>query len=155
MPHRFVAPRSQYPRPEGRISEVLVEGTPTRILLADDDTEMRRMLALALREEGYDVVEAKDGPDLLHKLKFDFLEFNAVATVDIIITDHRMPGVTGLEVLEGLRHVDWATSVVLISAFADDEVRADAKRFGAAAVLAKPFPVALFLDTVRSIAPPH
>jgi DNA-binding NarL/FixJ family response regulator len=66
-----------------------------------------------------------------------------------------MPAQNGLEVLKSLREKDWATSVIFISAFADDAVRAKAKRMGAAAVLSKPFSISDFVCVVRSVAPPR
>jgi CheY-like chemotaxis protein len=125
----------------------------TKVLLADDDAEMRRILAKALSDEGYLVVEATNGADLLAKLDFAFCDDNAIATVDVIVTDVRMPGVTGFEVLEGLRQVDWATPVILISAFADDQLVRDARLFGVTAVLPKPFALRDLLDAVSSAAP--
>lgn len=143
------APRS------GRSSwrDLAPEVVPTKVLVADDDPEMRRVLAQALREDGYQVIEARDGVDLLGKISLEYEDNNATATVDLIVTDVRMPGYTGMEVLEGLRHVDWTTPVIVISAFADRELTREARLFGAATVLAKPFAMRDFLDAVHDVAP--
>jgi CheY-like chemotaxis protein len=128
---------------------------PTKVLVADDEPEMRKLLTQALREDGYEVIEAKDGLDLLGKIDLEFVDNNANAIIDLIVTDVRMPGVTGMEVLEGLRHIDWATPVIIISAFASPEMIRDAKLFGAAAILPKPFALQDFLDAVHNVAPPR
>ena len=124
-----------------------------RVLVADDDEEMRALLATALRDEGYNVVEASDGLELLDRLEFAGEDGDWVPLYDVVVSDVRMPGVTGLEVLEGMRQVDWSTGVVLISAFADQQVHDDARRLGAMAVLAKPFALQDFLDAIRDVAP--
>jgi len=132
------------------------ESTPkSRVLLAEDDAEMRRFLADSLREEGYEVIEAASGVELLERLEFEAEDGRWLPMFDVVVTDVRMPGVTGLEVLEGIRNVEWSTGVILVSAFADQEVHDQARRLGACAVLAKPFPLGEFLTAVRDVAPPN
>jgi DNA-binding NtrC family response regulator len=70
--------------------------------------------------------------------------------LDLIITDVRMHGVTGLEILAGLRENDWSTPVILMTAFGDAELHAEAMRLGALAVLDKPFE----LDALRTLVRP-
>jgi FixJ family two-component response regulator len=60
-----------------------------------------------------------------------------------------MPGLTGLEVLAGLRKRDQSTPVILITAFGDEQTHAEAKRLGATAVIDKPFDTADLLTAVR------
>jgi DNA-binding NtrC family response regulator len=59
----------------------------------------------------------------------------------LIISDVRMPGVSGLDVLATLRREDWSTPVILMTAFGDLETRAEARRLGAKALFDKPFDV--------------
>jgi len=125
-----------------------------RVLLADDDRTVRFSLSQALMDEGYEVLQAADGVDLLHLLEFDTVDENWTASADVVVSDIRMPGVTGMEILEGLTSVDWATKVILISAFLDDKVKAQAHEMGVAAVLEKPFPLQALLDAVHRIVPP-
>jgi hypothetical protein len=82
----------------------LATTNPYRILLAEDDKEMRAMLVHALRNAGYEVTECPDGLGLLTHLE-PFLKPEAIGHegVDLIISDIRMPGFTGMEVLEGGR----------------------------------------------------
>jgi CheY-like chemotaxis protein len=113
---------------------------PQRILLAEDDLEMRRLLSSALRKDGYEVIEAKSGAELLTTLA-EFLRHPTTRPYDLIISDQRMPGLTGLEVLEGLEDEDWLPPFILITAFGSREFETDALCAGAARVLDKPFDV--------------
>ena len=78
------------------------DGTPEssgrcRVVLAEDDYEMRSLLSMALRKSGYDVVECSDGMGMLTYLAAFLLpEEFARESVDLIISDIRMPGVSGL-----------------------------------------------------------
>ncbi|HEY3242009.1 MAG TPA: response regulator, partial [Phycisphaerae bacterium] len=85
---------------------------PRRILLAEDDREMRHILAWELRMAGYDVVEAQNGIQLLDLLGSSLIHAR-LFSVDMIISDIRMPGASGLRVLEDLRRFDAHTPVVL------------------------------------------
>lgn len=119
---------------------------PIRVLLAEDDRELRLLLATALRRDGYEVLEARDANHLL-ELMGDALLSSSGAPVDVVVSDIRMPGRSGLELLAGLRRDDRATPVVLITAFGDPETHAEAYRLGADAVLDKP----LDIDDLRIV----
>ncbi|HWA71801.1 MAG TPA: response regulator [Polyangiaceae bacterium] len=110
-----------------------------RVLLAEDDQELRWLIAHSLRNSGFDVVEVDDGLALLDRVGNSLLDSLELAEIDLIVSDVRMPGWTGLEVLAGLNSAGCPTPVVLITAFGDQEVHAAAKRLGAVAVLDKPF----------------
>ncbi len=120
-----------------------------RILLAEDDTELRSLLAASLRKDGYEILEARDGAEVLGQLQ-PVLSRNRPWTAstpppqppDVIISDIRMPGLSGLEVLDAVRGARLATPVILITAFGAPETHARARRLGAAAVIDKPFDLA-------------
>jgi two-component system, response regulator, stage 0 sporulation protein F len=116
------------------------------VLVADDDDDTRAMLAAVLRRDGYDVTEARDGHELLELLAPSPLRHRTSPPPDIIVTDVRMPGVDGMSVLAGLRKTGWATPVILITAFANDGLRARATELRADALFTKPFDV----DDVRT-----
>lgn len=124
------------------------------ILLAEDDFEMRKFLAWSLENRGYDVTQCADGTSLLRKLGFLGMVENA-QDYDLIISDIRMPGVSGLQVLESSREFEDFPPLILITAFPDEKVRNQARRLGAAAMLAKPFDIDELLDRVRTIIPPE
>ena len=113
-------------------------GRAPRILLADDQPEMRTLIRKMLVRRGCEVVEAEDGPGLV-RILIEGLTAEESRAPDLIITDVRMPGFTGLEVLARLRREQWTTPVILITAFGDAQLHRDALRLGAACVLNKPF----------------
>jgi CheY-like chemotaxis protein len=110
-----------------------------RILLAEDDAEMRALVSGDLRRAGYGVVECVDGAALLRRLHSE--SRTESLGIDLVIADVRMPGLTGLEVLEHLRSVDPFTPYIVVTAFGDEETRRTARRLGAIAVLDKPFEI--------------
>ena len=126
--------------------------TPNRLLLAEDDREMRKLLARVLRQSGYDVVECPDGMAMLTHLA-DFLLPDGFSRekIDLIISDIRMPGVTGMEVLEGRPTRGDFPPMILITAFGDDATHARAAKLGAAAMLDKPFDIDDLLDEVKAV----
>lgn len=121
-----------------------------KILLAEDDYEMRRMLALRLRKENYEVIECSDGYQLLDHMGNPVFE-GQPDDFDIIISDIRMPGITGIEVLEGIYESEWFTPMILITAFGDNEVHNKAEELGAAAFFDKPFDIEKLLEKIKQI----
>lgn len=119
---------------------------PARVLVAEDDAEMRSVVAAAVRKDGYEVVEARDGAEVLDLIG-DSLLRRKPDPPDVLITDIRMPGFSGLQVLAGLRQADWKVPVILITAFGDPGTHAQARRLGAVAVFDKPFDV----DDLRTV----
>lgn len=123
----------------------------SRILLAEDNYEMRKLLAWSLSKRGYSVTECADGNCILKKL--GLTGEGRQQAFDLIISDIRMPGVTGLEVLEGAHVFEELPPVILITAFPDKKTLDEAKKLGAAAVFAKPFDVDDLLVRVRQVLP--
>jgi len=131
-----------------------------RVLLAEDDDDLRFLLAGALRKDGYEVLEARDGAELLAQLR-GVLPSNTSWTAstpppappDVVVSDVMMPGATGLEVLTAVHRAQIGTPVVLITAFGAPETHAEARRLGAVAVLDKPFELADLRRLLRKIAP--
>lgn len=119
-------------------------GRVTRILLAEDDHEMRQWLEAELRSDGYAVAVARDGTELLEALsEVSRLSF---AVPDIILMDVRMPGYSGLHVLAAVRAAGWKTPVIIMTAFGDPRLHEEAARLGANVVFDKPFD----LDDLRT-----
>jgi DNA-binding response OmpR family regulator len=135
------------PEPQQRAhSGVAQLAAPARVLVAEDDADMRELLASVLRKDGYDVIEARDGWQLLQYLATHTPAVDD-SPVDLVISDIRMPGKNGLDVLAGLRFADSSTPVILITGFGDLQTHLEARRLGATAVLDKPFD----LDQLRSV----
>jgi DNA-binding response OmpR family regulator len=121
-----------------------------RILIADDDVEMRTLLAFTLKSEGYEVVECANGTEILEQLNTVGVP-NPSQCFDLVITDLRMPGISGLELLERLRHRRDVPPVILITAFGDEQTHIQARQLGAAASVDKPFEITGFLELVRAL----
>lgn len=117
-----------------------------RALIAEDDDVFRRLLVATLKRDRFEVSEAHNGRELVELVAAAVQRSDA--RFDLIISDIRMPQMSGLEALAGLRAADWACPVILISAFAGDATRAEASRLGASAFFAKPFD----LDDLRTAA---
>jgi CheY-like chemotaxis protein len=104
---------------------------------------------------GYDVVPVRDGHAVLEHLGASLVLERRDAPMDVLLTDLRMPGVTGLQLLEGLRARGWTLPIVLMSAFGDDGVRKRALASGATAFLSKPVDVDELQRVIqRSVATP-
>jgi two-component system response regulator PilR (NtrC family) len=121
------------------------------VVLAEDDAEMRRLVADALRKVGHRVIEASDGTELLRlTARLTTEDSRDDAKVDLIVTDVRMPGGNGLDIVEILRSARSETPVIVMTAFGDSETRARANRVGAI-LLDKPFRIDLLMKVVRSL----
>lgn len=109
------------------------------ILLVEDDSEMRGMLAAALRRDGYTVVEAASGDDAVEWLGVGILEGTPERTPALIISDIRLPHLSGFDILEGAGLSAHRLPVILITGFGDHETHEMARELGAVCVLDKPF----------------
>lgn len=126
--------------------------TPRRpcVLLAEDDREMRMLIATTLRRAGWDVVEASDGVDLLDLIAW-ILERRDDWAECVLVSDIRMPNMGGFEVLGHLRELGWPGGIVLITAFGDEATHSRARELGAHAVLDKPFDFDVLCDAIRRV----
>ena len=104
-----------------------------RVVVADDEASARSGLATLLREEGFDVLLAEDGPGALAHIQ--------ESAPDILITDLRMPGMDGIELLGRARELNPELIVVLMTAFAEVETAVRAMQQGAEHYLTKPLQI--------------
>jgi CheY-like chemotaxis protein len=125
-------------------------GRPPRVLVADDDPEMRRMVSDTLRKDGYQIVEEPDGGRLLVRVAALYGRSGVVEPVDLIVTDVRMPVCTGIDILKGMRDAHWGTPVVLMTAFPDAETKRRAAALGAT-LFHKPFQLVDLRQTVKQL----
>jgi CheY-like chemotaxis protein len=127
-------------RPNHHVPLVFTSPRPA-VLLAEDDTELRSLIAEALREVGCEVTEASDGGRLLVQVLAGYgHSAQPRDAYNLIISDICMPICTGLEILEGVRQAHWHTPVILMTAFGDPWMRKRAERLGAI-VFDKPFEI--------------
>jgi two-component system KDP operon response regulator KdpE len=112
-----------------------------RILVVDDEPQIRRMLRTSLQSRGYDVVLATDGADGLEHYKTD--------RPDLIITDLAMPEMNGLELTQAVRQLG-ATPIIVLSVRDGDAMKVSALDEGADDYLTKPFSMPELLARVRA-----
>ena len=128
-----------------RLASGMMQPRPL-VLVAEDDHEMRRLVADAIRRDGYDVEELADGGRLLVRVARDG------AGIALVVTDVRMPVCSGLDVVRGLREANRTVPVIVMTAFGDDEMRERAAALGAL-LFDKPFAMDSLRAAVRSIVP--
>ena len=114
---------------------------PPRILVVDDERSMRELLAIVLRREGYEVLLAENG-----RAAIDLLEREPV---DLLISDIKMPDLSGVDVLRAAKQIDQDILGIMITAFASTESAVEAMRLGACDYLSKPFDIDLLKMKVR------
>ena len=101
-----------------------------RILIVEDDEEMSALLRDMIEEEGYKTASVNNGAEAFRKL--------AKESFDLIITDVRMPGLTGLDILPGIKKLQPDAPIIVITAFGSEEIQRKAFERGANAYLEKP-----------------
>lgn len=118
--------------------------TPTalpRILVVDDERSIRELLAIVLRREGYDVQLAENG-----RMAIDAI---ARGKIDLLISDIKMPDMSGVDVLRAAKQADPDILGIMITAFASTDTAVEAMRLGACDYLSKPFDIDLLKMKVR------
>jgi DNA-binding response OmpR family regulator len=121
-----------------------------RVVLAEDDLQMRRLVAESMRADGYHVIELVDGAQLLVRIARQYRMRDPDERIDLIISDIRMPVITGLAILKGLRDAHCTTPVILMTAFGDDVTRRAAFDLGAT-LFDKPFKMGDLREVARRL----
>jgi two-component system response regulator AtoC len=124
------------------------ESQPTVVMVADDDDDFRAALVATLQAGGHSTIEARDGQELLEMLERVQGDPSGLQP-DVLITDVKMPRLSGLGVLEALRGARWNLAVVVVTALSDLSIDTVATRLGAVRVLHKPFDSDDLLAVVR------
>lgn len=119
-----------------------------RVLVADDQPTVRELLRDLLEVEGFEVLESHDGPSTLAVV--------GESQPDLIILDHMMPEVTGLDVLRQLRGQGSSIPIIVLTAYGDDETAWQGWTAGASVLVDKPFDPDEMIDWVNQLlaAPP-
>jgi two-component system response regulator AtoC len=102
-----------------------------KILVVDDEALMRNFLVEALKRKGLEAIAAENGPKALNLLKEQ--------SFDLVITDMKMPGITGMDVLKAIKEISPRTLVIVVTAFGTIENAVEAMQSGAFHYLIKPF----------------
>ena len=114
-----------------------------QILVADDDLSMRQLLAESLECCGFTVETAENGADALMKFQKGIFE--------VVVTDMRMPKMTGMDVLRGVKKISPRTPVILITAYGTVKNAVEAMKEGAAEFIMKPFSLDDLEFAVRNV----
>lgn len=117
-----------------------------RVLVADDEEILREVLAFEFRRRGHEVVEASNGREA-----FDLI---AADPVDVVVTDIRMPGGDGVELLQRIKAHDSRLPVVIFITALTDLTVADAYDMGVEAIFSKPFDRKALLAVVERLSLP-
>ena len=115
----------------------------TRILIVDDESDLRNLLNHVLTQAGYEVMEAPDGEaalNILRKEKFD------IAFLDI-----QMPNVNGIQVLKHIQKNSPSTKAIMLTGYANLKNAMEAKEFGATDFIGKPYKIEDILSTVQRL----
>jgi two-component system, NtrC family, nitrogen regulation response regulator NtrX len=114
----------------------------SRILVIDDEAEIRRSVRMILEYEGYDVIEAASGPEGLTMAERE--------APDLVFLDVKMPGMDGLEVLQRIKALNEAVPVVIISGHGTVSTAVEATKAGAFDFIEKPLASERVLVTIRN-----
>ncbi|MDP2279764.1 MAG: response regulator [Nitrospirota bacterium] len=114
-----------------------------KVLIVDDDAELRSTLSEILKGAGYHIDEASSGKEAIEKM--------ASKDFDIALLDLMMPKMNGIETLTELKKITPKTKVIMITAFATVENAVDAIKKGASDYISKPFKIEELLTTIRRV----
>lgn len=117
------------------------------ILIVDDATSMRGLLAMTLKSNGYSVIEGCDGKDGLEKLK------SSTEAVNLIITDLNMPNMDGIELIKAVKELPnfKFVPIVMLTTESQDAKKEEGKQAGAKAWIVKPFKPDVIISVVKKI----
>ena len=128
-----------------RVADTVIASPPTpgtwRILIVDDERSMREMLAILLRREGYDLTIAENGREAIELLERE--------PFDLIVSDVRMPDVSGVEVIRTARAVNPSIIAIMMTAFGSRELIEEVERLGVNDYVEKPFNVEVVKFRIR------
>ena len=114
------------------------------ILVVDDEENVSKLLQKILMKEGYIAHRASNGEEAL--------EIFESTQVDMVISDIKMPGISGIELLRRIKSIDTSITFIMITAFATLETAIYALKMGARDYITKPFDLDEVLSSVRKIA---
>ena len=118
-----------------------------RVLIVDDEMRLANSLGQTLQFDfpGCEVDTAFSGEEALSSL--------ASNTYDLIIADARMPGVTGMDLIKGVRHLDAEVPIILMTGYGSASLRQEAANLGVDHYIDKPFDIDHLLSTVGHLLP--
>ena len=124
---------------------------PRKLLLAEDDGPFRFLLTSALRKDGYQIVAVSNGVDLMDMLGDSLSANGTLAPFDLVLSDLRMPGWPGLEGLAKVTQDPKMPSLILFTAFGDEDTHRRALEIGALTLFDKPFDIDYLRELVAQV----
>jgi len=115
------------------------------VLIAEDELEIRELLALLLETEGYTVLKASDGQEAL-----DFVNDRRIV-VDLLITDLGLPKLGGLELIQHARRLSPSVKIIASSGFGHANVRDELRKAGVVQFFPKPFSPMQMLESAKRL----
>jgi len=115
-----------------------------KILIADDSSSMRQMIAFTLSEAGHTVIQSVDGADAMTKFTVD---------TNLVITDLNMPKMNGIELIKKIRSGSFNKflPIIMLTTESDATKKEDGKKAGATAWIVKPFSPDNLLETIKKV----
>lgn len=115
---------------EHRVTPLKISITKKKILVVDDEEDVRNLIARTLSRAGYEVEVAADGEGALEMLQRNYYH--------VLFTDQKMPGISGIELIEEARKLHPDIQALILTAFASQETAIDAVNLGCVGYLQKP-----------------
>ncbi len=115
------------------------------IMVVDDSTNVRQMVAFTIKNCGYEVIEAKDGQDALTKINGK--------TIDMIVTDLNMPNLDGIGLIKGVRAEPSHRfiPIIMLTTESQESKKVEGKQAGATGWIVKPFKPEQLVGVIRKV----
>lgn len=121
----------------------MTDSTKARILIADDEDDLRMLLEHVVTGAGYDVTTAADGEEAISMLGKN--------TYNVVLLDIQMPNTSGIEVLKYIQKNTPSTKTIILTGYADLKHAMEAREFGAQDFISKPYKVEEVMMTIRRL----
>jgi DNA-binding NtrC family response regulator len=120
-----------------------MSGAKSRILIVDDEDDLRTLLGHVLTGAGYEIVTAQDGDQAIQAIKGQ--------RFDLALLDIQMPNVNGIQVLKYIKEHSPSTRAIMLTGYADLKHAMEAREFGARDFIGKPYKLEDILATVARV----
>ncbi len=121
----------------------IMDKAKARILIVDDEADLRTLLRHILTAQGYQITDAEDGEEAIELIKRQ--------KFDIALLDIQMPNINGIQVLKYIKEHSPQTKAVMLTGYADLKHAMEAKEFGARDFIGKPYKLEDVLSTIEHI----
>lgn len=114
-----------------------------RILIVDDEDDLRNLLSHVLSTHGYEIQSASNGEEAISKLKQQ--------TFDLALLDIQMPKMSGIQVLQFIKEHASTTKAIMLTGYADLKNAMEAREFGAREFISKPYKLEDVVSTIQHV----